>query len=520
MSTAINFKPGYLLPPWRPVRRGEPKLHLRLRLLLYNAAQPGHKPDIYLDIEKPLREILRRVNPECRENDRIARHSSRYLEEKCRGSDEPAVNRLVCGTIDELTKNIEQTKAALRDELVEIRQAARHNLVTAEVVRINSRYLARKYSIYLYDFLFGQSCADYARSAAFLDYAMSKPGPEPSLRQRRALGLTELEALKAGQAPRTDCPAAAAKATKPDLPSRLRASIFENYGQELFPGHSRGKYLRAIYNLQSKGSTPLHPALLARANELVCGLNSRQIERMGFRLDWLARAEMELNDLVAEAFSILGITRENMVYFAFKEKLSHGRNNIFAVHPRGEFLRTMYRQARDNPQEVERKKLAEAKQLICSLSHRDLGRMRIWHSGLDFVAHCLPFFKLNRRDFRSLDWTTTESGKANVVYRFYKYNPDLRSAIEAAEKRLAAIKSEDQLEPGELERLAQLRDRLIKLITKNNLVKWGLDTHRRCPGIQSNTKLIKNCFPFTAHPVFERFPWPQKRTRLDTIIIY
>ena len=559
MVTELRLNRGYLLPAWKPVRPGESEAHQRVRLLVHNARQPGHNPAIHSEIDKLLLGILRPINPECKETPKIARHLGRYFVEKNPGISEAKLNNLVSGTFDELTINVEQTRTALRDELADIWKAAKHHILTDSVIMINARNLLGKYSLYLVDFLFGQPCFDYVRSQHFLDHARNRPEPEPAPPPPTPLPAVTLSSLEQHQA---DVPASRTAVQPPeepklDLPSLLRETIFAKHRQILVEGIKQNKYLQGVYHLLEREALMrendlqgellvVHPALIDRGRELVHDLTDHKLEQLGFPLDLLAGTGRDSKDLLVEAFPLFRLTRQYLesapvkteprkpkrspvpepAVEVIKSKYDIEREKIFAGHPRGPFIQRIYKRLGTRPERVDVKQLEKAKQLICNSTYEDFGKMKIWHSTVDgealtlfeFVVRCLPLFNLNRRDFAYLDWTTPESGKANVVYRFYKYNPDLRPAIEAADSRLAAIKNEAQLEPGELEPLVQLRGRLIKLITKNNLIKWGLDRHRKCPGIQSNTELIQNCFPFTVHHIFSRIPWPQKRTRLDTVL--
>jgi hypothetical protein len=299
-------RPGYLLPA------GE-STSARVRQLIFNARLGGLNINFHPEVEKGLLEMLRPKNPDCKENWKVARRLTRYLENKSRGLDGYALDELVTKSFNELSV-LEIIKPYLRAELAGIWQGASGHLLTEDIVRLNAGEFIGKYSIYIFDLLFGRSCLDYARSDEFIDFAMKQPLPAQTVEQQPVAAPIAREARPGFVPPFTsDRP-------KADLRSVLRETIFREYKQEIVSRRqpkqltslSKGRFLAGVYHLVEEGEAEVKEGWLVKARELVCDLQDKQIERMGFQFHWLAGTGMDIKDLLAEAFSILGVTRRDL----------------------------------------------------------------------------------------------------------------------------------------------------------------------------------------------------------------
>ena len=300
-------RPGYLLPA------GESP-SARVRQLIFNARMGGLNTSFHPEVEKGLLEMLRPINPDCKKNSTVARRLTRYLENKSRGLDVYALDELVTKSLNELSV-LEIIKPYLRAELAGIWQGASGHLLTEDLVRLNAREFIGKYSIHIFDLLFGRSCLDYARSDEFMDFAMKQPLPERNAEPRPVASAPDIKRPRPGfVAPASlDRPEA-------DLRSVLRETIFREYKQEIVrrcqpeqPSLPKGKFLAGVYRLVENGEAEVKEGWLVKARELVCDLmKDDQIERLGFQLDWLAGTGMDIKDLLVEAFSIFGLTRRDI----------------------------------------------------------------------------------------------------------------------------------------------------------------------------------------------------------------
>jgi hypothetical protein len=157
---------------------------------------------------------------------------------------------------------------------------------------------------------------------------------------------------------------------------------------------------------------------------------------------------------------------------------------------------------------VTRPELDAAGKLVISLNSKDIDRIvphrlvnRFGLTLLDGVAEALAGLGIAREDFPNLDWSKSPDGSPiagmkNVWHRVFKNNPALRERVAAADN----IMRDRAVQPAELARANEVRIEVEKLITYENLNKWGLSGFNKC--FKSVEDVARKCFPFITDPRF------------------